>query len=244
MRLWVDIPHRLVGKREKPTVPATHRRTVLVTLCGLALLPVSGCGGGGETSAPTTASTPPPSSAASQAYSSKTFVVPLTVTVDAALKSPPNPDSPNLLSWDAAASEDNKVRFLVPVNLYRLGSSYREAPPKNYLKYLQGQTKDNVEFSNVTKITVDGHPATLMTATSTIDASHPQGFFDGSLGCPRPDAEQSEGCFGIQPDVLLRIAVIDVGGTTLLAWARTSKDNPDKAFFAMFERMLTSVRFR
>jgi hypothetical protein len=44
-------------------------------------------------------------SAGGQTYSSKAFVLPLTVTVDAALKSPPNPDSPNLLSWDAAASD-------------------------------------------------------------------------------------------------------------------------------------------
>jgi len=152
-------------------VPTTHRRTVLVTLCGLALLAVSGCGGG-ETLAPTTASTPPPSSAASQTYSSKAFVVPLTVTVDAALKSPPNPDSPNLLSWDAVASEGNKVRFFVPVVVFRPGRETPEAPPKDYLKFLMAQAKDGAEFSNVTKITVDGRPATLMDVTTY----GPEGF--------------------------------------------------------------------
>jgi len=225
----------------------TQRRTVMVSLCAVALLAVSGCGGGGTTSSassPATTSTTVASSAASQTYSSKAFVLPLTVTVDPALKSPPNPDSHNLLSWDAAASKEKWVRFLVPVNLYRPGSSVPEAVPKDYLKYLQGQTKDNVEFSDVTKITVDGHPATLMTATSTLDASHEQGLWDGSLGCPKKYAEQSEGCYGIQPQGIIRLAVIDVGGTTLLAWARTAKDNPDKAFYAVFERMLTSVRFR
>jgi hypothetical protein len=35
-----------------------------------------------------------------------------------------------------------------------------------------------------------------------------------------------------------------VGETTLLAWARMNKDNPDPAFAAMFEQMLTTVRFR
>jgi hypothetical protein len=237
-----DIGTRPVGKGS-PMEPTPHRRTVLVVLCGLALLAVSGCGGGATTSTPTKASTTAASSAASQTYSSKAFVLPLTVTVDAALKSPPNADSHNLLSWDSA-SIDKWVRFLVPVNLYRPGSSVRAAVPKDYLRYLQGQTKDNVEFSDVTKITVDGHPATLMTATSTIDASHPQGFVDGSLGCPKPDAEQHEGCYGIQPQGIIRLAVVDVGGTTLLAWARTNKDHPDQAFYAMFERMLTSVRFR
>src|SRR5215204_7301252 len=116
--------------------PTTHRRTLTVILCAVALAAVSGCGDGGDatTSTPTT-STTPTASAGGQTYSSKAFVVPLTVTVDATLKSPPNPDSHNLLSWDATASEDHKIRFLVPVKLYRPGSSTPEAPPKNYLKY-------------------------------------------------------------------------------------------------------------
>jgi hypothetical protein len=171
-------------------------------------------------------------------------VLPLTVTVDPALKSPPNPDSRNLLSWDAAAADDEKVRFLVPVVVYRPGSSHAIAPPKDYLGYLQSQTKDRVVFRNVTKTTVDGYPATLLIATSTTDQSHPQGHMDGSLGCPARDAAQDEGCFGIQPDLRVRLAVVNVRGTTLLAWARTDKTNPDEEFFRKFERMITSVRFR
>jgi hypothetical protein len=222
----------------------TLRRTAMITLCGLTLLAVSGCGNGAKTSAPATTSATPASSAATHTYSSKALVIPLTVTVDAGLKSPPNPDSPNLLSWDAAASEENKVRFLVPVELYHPGSSTPVAPPKDYLTYLQGQTKDGAELSQVTKITVDGHPATLMNLTRTIDANHPEGFLDGSLGCPEHGADQAEGCFGPQPDLLLRLAVINLGDTTLLAWARMNKDNPDPAFVATFEHMLSSVRLR
>lgn len=226
-------------------MPTIHRHTVMVTLWAVALLAVSGCGGNATTSTPTKTSTTPASPAASQTYSSRAFVVPLTVTVDAALKSPPNPDSPHLLSWDAAASEENKVRFLAPVIVYPPGDDQPpQAPPKDYLKFLQGPTKDNAELSEVTKITVDGHPATLITATYTIDAGHPQGFLDGSLGCPERTPDRAESCFGVQPDLLLRLAVIDLGKTTLLAWARVKKDNPDQAFFAMFERMLKSVRFR
>jgi hypothetical protein len=93
----------------------------------------------------------------------------------------------------------------------------------------------------VTKITVDGHPATLMSVTSTNDS----GLLDGSTGCPKVGADRSEGCFGFQPGRGIRIAVIPVGNRTLLAWARTSKDSPDTAaFFAVFERMLKSIRFR
>jgi len=222
---------------------AIRRRTAMIILCALTLLAVAGCGHGAKPSAPATTSATPGSSAATQTYSSKALVVRLTVTVDAGLKSPPNPDSPNLLSWDAAASDENKVRFLVPVELYRPGTSTPVAPPKDYLTYLQGQAKDGAELSKVTKTTVDGHPATLMNLTSTVDASHPDGFLDGSLGCPERGADQAEGCFGPQPDLLLRLAVVDVGETTLLAWARMNKDNPDPAFAAMFEQMLSSVRF-
>jgi hypothetical protein len=220
-------------------------RTVRVMLCAVAVVAVSGRGGGGDatTSKPTT-STTSTSSAGGQTYSSKAFALPLTLTVDAVLKSPPNTDSRNFLTWDAVGSDDNKVRFLVPVELYRPGSSAPEAPPKDYLTYLQGFRAAGAEMSNVAKTSVDGHPATLMNLTWNIDAEHPQGFFDGSLGCPTAGAEQAEGCFGTQPDVMLRLGVIDVGGTTLLAWARMSRDNPDQSFAAMFERMLTTIRFR
>jgi hypothetical protein len=218
----------------------THRRTIGVILCAAAIVAVSGCGGGGgvTTSPPPTsmASTP---SAAVQTYSSKAFVLPLTVTVDAALKSPPNPDSPNLLSWDSAQPDEGGVRFLVPVELYRPGRSLPEPPPKDYedyLTYLQGLTKNGAKLSSTTKITVDGHPATLMTVTTDTG-------IDRSFGCAERGSDKGEGCFGPQPDLLLRMAVIEMGETTLLAWARVSKDNPDQAFVAMFEQMLTTVRF-
>jgi hypothetical protein len=217
-----------------------YRLAVMAALSALTLLLLPGCSSGGSTSGPAKASTSSPSSPVGQTYASKAFVVPLTVTVDASLKSPPNPDSRHLLSWDAAASSSNKVRFLVPVNLYRPGSPAPEAPPKDYLTYLQGLTGHGVKLSNETKITVDGHPATLMSATS---ATGP-GLLDGSLGCPKIGADQSEGCYGVQPDLILRIAVIPVGNSTLLAWARTSKDSPDEAFVAMFETMLKSIQFR
>ena len=222
----------------RPAVLMTrYRLGVAARLSALTLLVMAGCSSSASTSGPATAS---PSSPTGQTYASKAFVVPLAVTVDASLKSPPNPDSRNLLSWDAADGSGNKVRFLVPVNLYRPGSSSPGAPPKDYLTYLRGLTSQGVKLSNVTKVTVDGHSATLMSATTTTGP----GLLNGSLGCPAVGADQAEGCFGVQPDLSLRIAVIPVGNSTLLAWARTSKASPDAAFVAMFETMLKSVRFR
>ena len=223
----------------RPAVSMTRYRIVVAaSLSAFTLLVMAGCSSAASTSGPAKVS---PSSPAGHTYASKAFVVPLTVTVGASLKSQPNPDSRNLLSWDAAHDPSGKVRFLVPINLYHPGSSAPEAPPRDYLAYLQGFTIYGVKFSDVTKITVDGHPATLMSVTSTNDS----GQLDGSLGCPTVGADQSEGCFGFQPGRSIRIAVIPVGNSTLLAWARTSKGSPDTAaFFAMFERMLNSVRFR
>ena len=225
----------------RPAVLMTrYRLGVAARLSALTLLVIAGCSSSASTPAPPTASPSSPSSPTGQTYASKAFVVPLAVTVDASLKSPPNPDSRNLLSWDAADGSGNKVRFLVPVNLYRPGSSSPGAPPKDYLTYLRGLTSQGVKLSNVTKVTVDGHSATLMSATTTTGP----GLLNGSLGCPAVGADQAEGCFGVQPDLSLRIAVIPVGNSTLLAWARTSKASPDAAFVAMFETMLKSVRFR
>jgi hypothetical protein len=216
------------------------RLAVMAALSGLVLLVLPSCSSGGTTSVPAKATTASPSSLAGQTYASKAFVMPLAVTVDASLVSPPNPDSRNLLSWDAADGSSNKVRFLVPVNLYRPGSPAPEAPPKDYLTYLQGLTSQGAKLSDVTNVTVDGHPATLMSVT----AATGQGT-DGSLGCSTVGADKAaEGCFGVQPDLILRIAVIPVGDSTLLAWARTNKTFPDPAFLAMFEGMLKSVRFR
>jgi hypothetical protein len=221
-----------------------YRLAVAASLSALTLLVMAGCSSAASTSAPPTASpakaspaTASPSLPAGQRYASKAFVVPFTVTVGASLKSPPHLDSRNLLFWDAADGSDSKVRFLVPVNLYRPGSPAPQAPPKDYLAYLRGLTSQGAKLSDVTTVTVDGHPATLMSATSATD--------QGSLGCAKAGADPAgEGCFGVQPDLILRIAVIPVGNSTLLAWARTNKTFPDPGFLAKFETMLKSVRFR
>lgn len=47
-----------------------------------------------------------------------------------------------------------------------------------------------------------------------------------------------------QPEFVLRMAVMDVGGKPLLAWARTNSAIPDTAFLADFEDMLASVDFK
>jgi hypothetical protein len=227
-----------------PSVHANHRLAgaaaamlVFVGVTACAAPTASTPSGSTEASTTPASASPSGSELIGQRYTTTSFAVPLTVVVQPLLKSPPTSDTTNLLSWDAAASGNEKVRFLIPVELYPAGSSSPQPPPTDYLAYLQGQTAHGGAFSNISTVTVDGHAATLMTATTTT-------HLDGSLGCPSRGADPAEACFGLQPDLILRIAVIDVGdGTTLLAWARTGIDAPDEEFNAMFERMLASVHF-
>ena len=67
---------------------------------------------------------------------------------------------------------------------------------------------------------------------------------DGVLGCPEAGADKGEGCYGLQPELLVRIAVADVDGKPLLAWARTDAATPNKAFIGAFEDMLATVEFQ
>jgi hypothetical protein len=109
--------------------------------------------------------------------------------------------------------------------------------PKDYVTYLLGLSRYGADLSAPTTLDVDGHPATVVTASTDTG-------LDGSLGCQAADLPPKD-CFGLQEFALLHIAVIDVDGTTLLAWARTVSDSPDAEHdFAAFENLLGDVRFR
>jgi hypothetical protein len=174
-------------------------------------------------------------------YSSHAFIVPLTVKLSPALKPTPVTDSKHLLTWDATENDDNKVRFLSPVEVYpptgRRGDQSPTAPPKNYSRYVTSLGKGDVKITNVEKTMVGGRPAILMTLANTGEGQN------GSLGCPARGVDQVEDCFGIQPDYKVRFAVMK-SGPPLAIWARTATENPDEAFLASFERMLSTVRFR
>jgi hypothetical protein len=168
--------------------------------------------------------------------------VPLTIAVPASFfKAQPNSDTSTLLTWFTGSdARFHKVRFLLPDALYRPGQTAPEKPPKDYLTYLRGLSRQGLTLADEKKITVDGHSATLMTVTST---QH----LDGAEGCPQTQGVPDAGgdCYGPQPEAAARMAVIDVSGRTLLAWAGINKGASDEsAFFAEFEAMLKSVQFR
>ena len=210
-------------------------------IAALALLAVGGCSSGGSTSGPAKASA---SSPVGQMYASKAFAVPLTITVPASFKAQPNSDTSTFLTWVTGSTENegrfHRVRFLLPVALYRPGQTAPETPPKDYLTYLRGLSRQGLTLADEKEITVDGHSATLMTGTAEHD-------LDGSIGCPQTQGVPDSGgdCFGAGPAAAIRIAVIDVSGRTLVSWAGINKGASDEsAFFAEFEAMLQSIKFR
>lgn len=180
--------------------------------------------------------TAPAVTAAGTGYSSTTFVVPFDVAPPAWLKPMPTVTQPNFITWEAPPAPP--VRFLVPVRVYQPGSKDPVAPPQDYFTYLSGQTNSGAHLTEQRTMTIGGRPATVVTATT--DKS-----LDGSLGCPTPTTAAPD-CFGLQPDVVLRIAVVNMGDKTLLAWLKVDKNTPASQMASeikAFEAMLASIRF-
>jgi hypothetical protein len=120
---------------------------------------------------------------------------------------------------------------------YPPGSTQSAPPPTDYGAYIDGLAAQGVRFEDVTNVTVDGQSTRV--GTMTTDAG-----LDGALGCSAADApaDDADRCYGPQPDLTLRLAVVDFG-TPVLLWARSTAPDPDAAFFADFEKMLTTVKF-
>jgi hypothetical protein len=176
---------------------------------------------------------------AGDTYSTTAFVVPFDVTVPDWLPAEVTTDAANFVTWDTQVGDDPAVRFLVPVDIYRPGDAAPTSPPEDQLAHLLSLSEYGATFTDSAQTTVGGEPATLVTASAT-DA------LDGTLGCPAHDLAAPD-CYGLQPELALRIAVIDLGDITLVAWLRHSgaADTDDAAQeFAAFEEMLGTVSFR
>ena len=100
-----------------------------------------------------------------------------------------------------------------------------------------GQTANGGHFAERADTTVDGRPATVLTATTSQS-------LDGSLGCPDTGISAAD-CFGLQPEVIARLAVITTDHGPLLIWLRNSVDkNPDMtAETERFAQFLAGVHF-
>ena len=170
--------------------------------------------------------------AAPATYSSTSFVVPFEVTLPDWVAPEPAVAEPNFVTWEGTDA-DRGIRFLAPVNLYPPGSTTTTPLPDDYVSYLMSQTDHGAIFSDVVETTIDGLPATVVTATT--DQS-----IDGGLGC-QADGLAAEDCFGLQPDLSLRLAVVEVGDQPLLIWVRDIRGVD--AEYDTFDAMLSSLHF-
>jgi hypothetical protein len=226
-------------------------RSKAVLVCVIASLAFAACGGSDEHDVSSSSATTKTTAAVStttaaldgSSFASKSFVVPFSVTVPDAVKSPPAEDATNVVSWAGAANPDNKIRFLAPVEVYRPNSSTPEPLPTDFVAFVQALTNDTAEINDVSDTTVGGKPAKLMSVSRFEDANRPSGYLDGTLGCPAKGADREYGCFGPQNDLMFRLAIVYVDDQLLLLWARGPKSPVDTAWNKTFEQMLSTVQF-
>lgn len=208
------------------------------TLLALAVLVSSAaCGGDDEPDAPAAAASAEAGTAPPSAFASSAFSVPLELSaLPTWLPERPAEEAANFLTWTGEGEWiERAVRFLVPVSVYPPGSASTAPVPQDYLGFLRGQTQFGARFSDETALTIDGHSATVMTATTSTS-------LDGGLGCPEDGIAASD-CYGVQPNLALRMAVVEVDSRTLLAWTRAAEGADNTEQFADFETMLAGLRF-
>ena len=180
------------------------------------------------------ATTEPAPEPAGSMYTSSTFVVPFEVTLPEWVAPEPAAELPNFVTWEGAEI-DRGIRFLVPVNVFLNGDPTPSPVPDDYLDYLLGLSDLGASFDDVVETTVDGHPATVFTATTSTS-------LDGSIGCQEAELFAAD-CFGVQPDLILHMAVIDTDAGPLLVWQRDPVD-AGPTDYESFEEMLASLHVR
>jgi hypothetical protein len=206
-------------------------------LCVLGLL--AGC----STSVPVAPSRSTPATASQVAatpdaktYTSKSFAIPFSLRIPSWLPTRPADDEPTFVSWDASDGV-RKVRVMAPVAVYRPGETTTSALPGDFTRYFLGLRSQGVKFTDQTTTTISGRRATLVTATTTTP-------LDGAFGCPSADLSASD-CFGFQPDLVLRMAIIDVDGRPLLTWLREdASPQPVPDAIAPFAEVIAGLRLR
>lgn len=217
------------------TVP--RRGVVAAFATALAALLCSCSAGSVPSMSPPPAATISPTATPSRSlYTSTSFEIPFDIAPPDWLDPSPTLEQATFVTWQQTGAP--AVRILAPQSVYRPGDSKDTAVPQDYVAYLLAQTGAGAHFDGQRAVTIDGHPGTVLTATTTKS-------LDGSLGCP-VKRMLAAACFGLQPEYTLRLAVTQVDGRTLLLWLRTpagmSADEVSR-YRASFEAMLAGLRF-
>jgi hypothetical protein len=214
-------------------------RNGMLLAAALAVFAV-GCSddsGSGDASGSDDTETPATTSVAGMPYSTQYFSTPLDLALPSFIDPAPAEESANFVTW---GSPDGSVavRILRPVVLYPPGSTETAPLPDDYVGYLLAQTEDGAHFADREDLTVDGHEAVAVTATT--DQS-----IDGSMGC-QEEGMTADDCYGLQPEFSIRVAVVDSDDGPLLVWVRNDADGPPSDLDAASGRLdsvLAGLRF-
>jgi hypothetical protein len=227
---------RRAGRHATALVWMAVATVLLVAACGKDTPRSTALNSPASTTSTAQATRATPATPATPSYSTKYFAAPVDVTVPSWLDPTPAEDTAHFVTW-GSSDGSRAVRILSPVVVYPPGSSTAVTIPKDYLSYLLSQADHGGHFSDRVQTTVDGRPATVVTATT----DQP---LDGSLGCPETGIRAAD-CFGLQPDLILRMAVITADPAPLLIWLRLNVDaKPDMtAESQRFDQFLAGVRF-
>lgn len=215
--------------------PLTRRAALVAALLSTSVA-VAGCSpgsdagrsaeGGGASAAEADATT---------TYSTRHLDVPLDLHLPSWLKATPDQDTEHFVTF-SGTNPDLAVRLLRPTDVFAPGSTTRQPVPVDYKTYLLGQTHDGARFADRAETRVDGHRASVLTATT-------DRALDGSIGC-QSAATPAHECFGLQPDYLLRLALVETRDGPLLIWLRDASRSPDAAADAQrLASVLAGVRF-
>jgi hypothetical protein len=223
--------------------PRRRRATARWLTAGVAVMTIAACGSdgkpstAGEPSAPASATAPAGTApAGTSAYSTRYFTTAVDLAVPSWLELAPAEEAERFVTW-ASSDGSRAVRILSPVVVYPPGSAATAPVPDDYVAYLTSQADHGGHLTDREDTSVDGHPATVVTATT----DQP---LDGSLGCPEVGVAAPD-CFGLQPDLVLRIAVVTTDQGPLLIWLRNRvEDQPDMTAEAQrFDALLAGIRF-
>ena len=209
-------------------------RRIGATASAMAMI-VGACSADSDDATTTSVATTDPA----RTYSTQAFIVPFDVAAPEWLPGlEPGVDSRNFVTWEPASGSEPAVRVLAPVSVFLTGDDTAVEPPEDFLAHVLSLEAERATIEDRAEVDVDGHPGTLM----TLSTDEP---LEGVLGCPIDGLDAGD-CYGIQPDFALRLVVVDVDGTTIVAWLRHSgspETDDAAAEFAAFEEMLATMHF-
>lgn len=159
--------------------------------------------------------------------------MPVPVTLEPPAGLPVVDLKPGLATWRAGTDAEDAIRVMEPVRIRSVDGPVADAPADLHAHLLR-LTTHGARITDDRTISAGGPSGHLFTITSTRP-------IDAGVGCW---STTTDTCFGLPPELTLRMATFTVDGRSVVLWARMETAHPNAPLVATFERMLTTVRFQ